>query len=66
MTNIAIIEAGLSGLTAANILKDYADITIFEKSRGVSGRMSTRHAYPYSFDHGAQFLKLEPMNSESL
>jgi renalase len=57
MTNIAIIGAGLSGLTVANILKDHADITIFEKSRGVSGRMSTRHAYPYSFDHGAQFFK---------
>lgn len=57
MTNIAIIGAGLSGLTAANILKEHADITIFEKSRGVSGRMSTRRAEPYFFDHGAQFFK---------
>ena len=57
MTHIAIIGAGLSGLTAANSLKDYADITIFEKSRGVSGRMSTRRAAPYFFDHGAQFFK---------
>jgi len=57
MTNIAIIGAGLSGLTAANSLKDYADLTIFEKSRGVSGRMSTRRAEPYFFDHGAQFFK---------
>ena len=58
MTNIAIIGAGLSGLTAAKILNDYANITIFEKSRGVSGRMSTRLSEPYSFDHGAQYFKV--------
>ena len=56
MTNIAIIGAGLSGLTVANRLKDFADITLFEKSRGVGGRMSTRRAEPYFFDHGAQFF----------
>ena len=54
--NIAIIGAGLSGLTAAHVLKDHASIEIFEKSRGVSGRMSTRRAEPYLFDHGAQFF----------
>ena len=57
MTNIAIIGAGLSGLTAANILKDDSNITLFEKSRGVSGRMSTRRAEPFFFDHGAQYFK---------
>jgi renalase len=56
VTNIAIIGAGLSGLTAADMLKKHADITIFEKSRGVSGRMSTRRAEPYFFDHGAQYF----------
>ena len=56
MISVAIIGAGLSGLTAANTLKDHADITIFEKARSVSGRMSTRRAEPYFFDHGAQFF----------
>ena len=56
MTKIAIIGAGLSGLSAAHLLKDYADITLFEKARGVSGRMSTRRAEPYFFDHGAQYF----------
>lgn len=56
MPNIAIIGAGLSGLTAAHILKDHANVTIFEKSRGVGGRMSTRRAEPYFFDHGAQYF----------
>lgn len=56
MKKIAIIGAGLSGLSAAHILKDKADITIIEKSRGVSGRLSTRRAEPYFFDHGAQYF----------
>ena len=56
MTKIAIIGAGLSGLTIANHLRDQADITLFEKARGVGGRMSTRRAKPYSFDHGAQYF----------
>jgi predicted NAD/FAD-dependent oxidoreductase len=56
MTKIAIIGAGLSGLSVAHLLKDYADITLFEKARGVSGRSSTRRDEPYFFDHGAQYF----------
>ena len=56
MTRIAIIGAGISGLTTANLLKQDAEITIFEKSNGVGGRMSTRRAKPYFFDHGAQYF----------
>jgi len=56
MTKIALIGAGLSGLTAATLLKDHAEITLFEKSRGVGGRMATRRADPYAFDHGASFF----------
>lgn len=59
MKKIAIIGAGLAGLTAANILKEHSDITLFEKARGVSGRMATRWAEPYFFDHGAQFFKAD-------
>ena len=55
-STIAIIGAGLSGLSAAHLLKDFADIILFEKARGVSGRMSTRRAGPYFFDHGAQYF----------
>jgi len=53
---IAIIGAGLSGLTAAHALKDRANVIIFDKSRGVGGRMSTRYAGDYEFDHGAQYF----------
>jgi len=57
---IAIIGAGLSGITAAKTLQselgDKADISIFEKSRGAGGRMSTRRTEEFEFDHGAQYF----------
>lgn len=53
---IAVIGGGLSGLVASDALKAYFDVTLFEKARGVGGRMSTRRADPYQFDHGAQYF----------
>lgn len=53
---IAIIGAGLSGLIAARKLKSVSDVKLFDKSRGVGGRMSTRYAGVYEFDHGAQYF----------
>ena len=43
-TDIAIIGAGFSGCNLYNNLKEkYENITIFEKSRGVGGRLSTKY-----------------------
>lgn len=56
MKKIAVVGAGLAGLTFATRLKDHADITVFEKSRGIGGRMATRYADDYEFDHGAQYF----------
>ncbi len=56
MKKIAIIGAGISGLTLAYQLKAYADIVVFEKARGVGGRMSTRYGDQFEFDHAAQFF----------
>jgi predicted NAD/FAD-dependent oxidoreductase len=53
---IAIIGAGISGLTLAQNLKDCSEVVVFDKARGVGGRMSTRHAEPFYFDHGTQFF----------
>jgi renalase len=53
---IAIIGAGISGLVIANKLKDFANITVFEKARSVGGRISTRYDDVFEFDHGAQFF----------
>lgn len=53
---IAIIGAGLAGLTLARSLSDAHEISVFEKARGPGGRMSTRRADPFAFDHGAQYF----------
>lgn len=66
MKNIAIIGAGLAGVSCARALKDTHNITIFEKSRGVSGRMSTRYAGDYEFDHGAQYFTARDPNFREL
>jgi len=56
MTRIAIIGAGLAGLTLARKLSAAASVTVFDKSRGFGGRMATRQAAPFAFDHGAQYF----------
>ncbi|MBY0354168.1 MAG: NAD(P)-binding protein [Rickettsiales bacterium] len=55
-TRIAIIGAGIAGLHLANKLHPGAELCVFEKARGVSGRLSTRYADPFQFDHGAQYF----------
>ena len=59
--NIAVIGAGLAGITIASKIKEKFDVKIFEKSKDVGGRMSTRRETPFIFDHGAQFLKLKQL-----
>ena len=60
---IAIIGAGIAGLTAATLLKEAGHTTsVFEKSRGPGGRMSTRRSDFGRFDHGAQYFTLRDNN----
>jgi len=57
---IAILGAGISGLSAARELRSNGKtVKIFEKSRGVGGRMSTRYADQWEFDHGAQYFTIQ-------
>lgn len=55
---IAIIGAGMSGVSLARSLAGAADVTVFEKSRGLGGRMATRRRPEASFDHGAQYFTI--------
>lgn len=59
MKNVAIIGAGIAGLRAGQRLAPRCEVTLFEKSRGVSGRMSTRYHGDYEFDHGAQYFTVK-------
>jgi len=56
MSRVAVIGAGLSGLHVAREIGREHDVTIFDKARGPGGRMATRHAGRWHFDHGAQFF----------
>ena len=62
---IAIIGAGISGITLARALAQKAHVRLFEKSRGVSGRMSTRYAAPFCFDHGADSFTVRTKEFEA-
>lgn len=51
---IAIVGAGPAGLAAARMLHDAGHTpVVFEKSRGIGGRMATRRRDDAQFDHGA-------------
>lgn len=58
MPRVAIIGAGISGLIAAQTLNDHRyNVKVFDKGRGVGGRMATRRIEGRScFDHGAQYF----------
>jgi predicted NAD/FAD-dependent oxidoreductase len=55
-TSIAIIGAGIAGITLARALARSVNVTIFEKSRGLGGRMANRRREGFAFDHGAQYF----------
>jgi len=54
---IAIIGAGMSAAGAISVLKQHpCQISVFEKSRGPGGRMSSKRALAGSLDLGAQYF----------
>ena len=60
--NIAIIGAGIAGITAARTLANAGhQVQVFEKSRGPGGRMSTRESNFGTFDHGAQYFTVRDL-----
>lgn len=58
--NLAIVGAGTAGAAAAYRLRNAdVDVTVFEKSRGVSGRAATRRKHGCVYDHGANYVKAD-------
>ena len=56
-STVAVVGAGLSGLACARRLVDRGcSVQVFDKGRGVGGRMATRRADDWQFDHGAQYF----------
>jgi predicted NAD/FAD-dependent oxidoreductase len=65
--DIAIIGAGLSGLTCAQALQKAGyTVVILEKSRGVGGRVATRRINEYRVDHGARYLESTGTQTQDL
>ncbi len=56
--HVAIIGTGMAGAAAARLLGDAGvNVSLFDKSRGLGGRMATRRLDGGAFDHGAQFFR---------
>ena len=55
--HIAIVGAGMAGITAARTLAQAGhQVMVFDKSSGAGGRMATRRSPFGGFDHGAQYF----------
>ncbi len=56
--DIAVVGAGLTGLTCARALADAGhSVVVFDKGRGLGGRMASRRKDGWRFDHGAVALR---------
>jgi renalase len=66
--NIAVIGAGMAGVTCARTLAQAGHtVTVFEKSRGFGGRMATRQSPFGTFDHGVQYFTVrDPRFSQAI
>jgi renalase len=56
MARIVIVGAGMAGLVCAQALQPHHQVVLYEKSRGVGGRMATRRLADTCADHGVRYL----------
>ena len=66
--HIAIVGAGMAGVSCARTLMQAGhQVTLFEKSAGIGGRMATRSSPFGTFDHGAQYFTVrDPRFAQAL
>ena len=56
--SVAVVGAGMAGLSCAQVLVGAGlDVCVFDKSRGPSGRLSTRRREAGQWDHGAPYFE---------
>ena len=65
---VTVIGGGMAAITCARTLVQAGhQVTVFEKSHGAGGRMSTRNSPFGTFDHGAQYFTVrDPRFVEAL
>lgn len=57
VANVAVVGAGMAGIAAAKTLAEAGiAVHVFDKGRGIGGRLATRRSGDDAFDHGAQFF----------
>jgi renalase len=57
--DVAVVGAGMAGLSAAGALQAAGrSVVVFDKGRGIGGRMATRRLGTAVFDHGAQYFSV--------
>ncbi len=72
MSDVVVVGAGLSGLTAARSLQEKGhNVVVLDKGRGLGGRMATRRISAPNgsvalFDHGAQFFTVRDQQFQKL
>ncbi|NID09289.1 NAD(P)/FAD-dependent oxidoreductase [Fibrivirga algicola] len=67
MPTTLILGAGLAGLTAARELTQQGhEVLIFDKGRGVGGRLATRRIATGRADHGAQYFSARSADFQAL
>ena len=65
---LAIAGSGLSAIFAALTIKSQknTNVVLFDKARGLGGRLATRRAENGKFDHGAQYFNISTLLDLSL
>ena len=64
--HVAVVGAGMAGVVCARTLVQAGHrVTLLEKSRGLGGRMSTRHTEFGGFDHGSQYFTVRDARFET-
>ncbi len=58
LPSVAVIGAGIAGLTCATALKGFAQVQVYEKAVFVGGRISRFQFAEYHFNHGEQYFTI--------